>query len=229
MVWQTLYKFCPRLRQWGPITVFGKPVMRTHLMAGTDPHKSGTHTTSTPPSHTLSQAAHPTPQIPPQPKHRHISHFSPVPPGLVKPKHILSPPTHPARAIHMSHTLPTLLTTLISNLSHALDKTPEQKQRDQKTNSRSSNCLFMSHMQISSQFRKPNSPLKPKHPKYITSQQCAPIGCSRQKVGCCCLPTPMTLASGGVRCSHLWSTSQFFRPYGQQCSHSGGVCPQIQG
>ena len=49
--------------------------------------------------------------------------------------------------------------------------------------------------------------------------------------GCCCcwLPTPMTLASGGVRCSRLWSTSQLLRPSGQQCSHSGGVCPQIQG
>ena len=46
---------------------------------------------------------------------------------------------------------------------------------------------------------------------------------------CCCLPTPMTLASGGVRCSRLWSTSQHLRPSGQQCSHSGGVCPQIQG
>ena len=39
----------------------------------------------------------------------------------------------------------------------------------------------------------------------------------------------MALASGGVRCSRLWSTSQLLRPSGQQCSHSGGVCPQIQG
>ena len=38
-------------------------------------------------------------------------------------------------------------------------------------------------MKTSSQFRKPSSPLKPKHPKYITSQQCAPIGCTRQEVG----------------------------------------------
>ena len=34
---------------------------------------------------------------------------------------------------------------------------------------------------------------------------------------------------GGVRCSRLWSTSHLLRPSGQQCSHSGGVCPQIQG
>ena len=27
----------------------------------------------------------------------------------------------------------------------------------------------------------------------------------------------------------LVSTSQLLRPSGQQCSHSGGVCPQIQG
>ena len=43
--------------------------------------------------------------------------------------------------------------------------------------------LITTHMQTSSQFRKPSSPLKPKHPKYITSQQCAPIGCTRQEVG----------------------------------------------
>ena len=46
---------------------------------------------------------------------------------------------------------------------------------------------------------------------------------------CCCLPTPMTLARGGVLCSRLWSTSRLLRPSGLQCSHSGGVCPQIQG
>ena len=38
-------------------------------------------------------------------------------------------------------------------------------------------------MQISSQFRKPSSPLKQTHQKYITSPPCVPIGCTRQKVG----------------------------------------------
>ena len=42
-------------------------------------------------------------------------------------------------------------------------------------------------------------------------------------------PLPWPLLVGGVRCSRLWSTSQLPRPSGQQCSHSGGVCPQIQG
>ena len=42
-------------------------------------------------------------------------------------------------------------------------------------NSRSSNCLFTTHMQTSSQLRNPSSPLKSKHPKYITSQVCEPI------------------------------------------------------
>ena len=42
-------------------------------------------------------------------------------------------------------------------------------------------------------------------------------------------PLPCPLLVGGVRCSRLWSTSQLLRPSGQQCSHSGGVCPQIQG
>ena len=46
---------------------------------------------------------------------------------------------------------------------------------------------------------------------------------------CCCLPTPMTLASGGSPMFLLWSTSQLRRPSCQQCSHSGGVCLQIQG
>ena len=38
-------------------------------------------------------------------------------------------------------------------------------------------------------------------------------------------PLPWLLLVG----SRLWSTSQLLRPSGQQCSHSGGVCPQIQG
>ena len=42
-------------------------------------------------------------------------------------------------------------------------------------------------------------------------------------------PLPWPLRVGGVRCSRLWSTSQLLRPSGQQCSHFGGVCPQIQG
>ena len=42
-------------------------------------------------------------------------------------------------------------------------------------------------------------------------------------------PLPWPLLVGGVRCSRLWSTSQLLRPSGQQCSHSGGVCPHIQG
>ena len=45
----------------------------------------------------------------------------------------------------------------------------------------------------------------------------------------CCLPTPLTLASGGVRSFRLWSNSPPLRPSGQQCSHSSGVCPQIRG
>ena len=42
---------------------------------------------------------------------------------------------------------------------------------------------------------------------------------------CCSLPTPFTIASGGVISSRIWSTSQILRPSGQRCSHSGGVCP----
>ena len=44
---------------------------------------------------------------------------------------------------------------------------------------------------------------------------------------CCCLPTPMALASGGAdlfACSLPASFSVH-----QQCNQSGGVCPQIQG
>ena len=52
-----------------------------------------------------------------------------------------------------------------------------------KTNSRSSNYLFTTHMQISPQCRKPSSPLKQTHTKYITSPPSVPIGCTRQEVG----------------------------------------------
>ena len=53
----------------------------------------------------------------------------------------------------------------------------------------------------------------------------------REWATCCCVvyPLPWPLLVGGVRCSRLWFTSQLLRPSGQQCSHSGGVCPQIQG
>ena len=37
----------------------------------------------------------------------------------------------------------------------------------------------------------------------------------------------MTLASGGGA-SDVPFCGQLLRPSGQQCSHSGGVCPQIQ-
>ena len=46
---------------------------------------------------------------------------------------------------------------------------------------------------------------------------------------CCCLPTPMTLASGGVRSSRMWSTSQLLCPSGHQFRPSSGVCPDFQG
>ena len=46
------------------------------------------------------------------------------------------------------------------------------------------------------------------------SSSCRRIG-SCDSLLCCCLPTPMTLASGAVRSSRLWSTSQLLRPCGQ--------------
>ena len=48
-----------------------------------------------------------------------------------------------------------------------------------KTTWRSSNCLFMTHMQISYQFRKPCSPLKETLSMYITSPPCAPAQVSQ--------------------------------------------------
>ena len=116
-----------RPQQWLPDYRFlCKPAMQTCWMAGNAPHKSGLYAnksgfsisatdkyryldlplTPTPPSQTLSQATHPTL---PQPKHRHISHFLLVPPGLVNPKPnplTHSPPTPPtlprAKHIHLS-------------------------------------------------------------------------------------------------------------------------------
>ena len=41
-------------------------------------------------------------------------------------------------------------------------------------------------------------------------------------------PLTCPLLVGGVRCCRLWCTSQFLRPAGQQFSHFGGACPQIQ-
>ena len=90
----------------------------------TPPHRS--RPWSKPPTHSP-----PTPPMPPQQKHRHMSNNPPVPTELVKPKpnslinSPASPPT-PSRANHI-HTPPTPLTTLISNTSHVLGKTPEPR------------------------------------------------------------------------------------------------------
>ena len=50
------------------------------------------------------------------------------------------------------------------------------------------------------------------------------------KSRCFCLPTPMTLASEGESDVPACGPPASFSVHtGQQCSHSGGVCPQIQG
>ena len=48
---------------------------------------------------------------------------------------------------------------------------------------------------------------------------------------CCCLRTPLTLASGGggFRSFHLWSTSQLLRPSDQQYRHFGGYVHKSRG
>ena len=119
------------MRRYPPSTIYRDlNLPSTQIIQTQNTHRHYT----TPPSQTLAQAAHelpPTPPTPPQPKHRpHLPH---VPPELVKPKpNSLTqspppPPTPPgANHIHMSHAPPTPLTTLISSMSHALDKTPER-------------------------------------------------------------------------------------------------------
>ena len=92
---------------------------------------------------------------------------------------------------------------------------------------------YTAHNQTPSQYKKLTQKTKtPKIPHYTTISTDRE-GTQTRRMCCCCLPTPMTLASvgggGGVRCSRLWSTGQLLQPSGQQCSHSGGVCPQIQG
>ena len=42
-------------------------------------------------------------------------------------------------------------------------------------------------------------------------------------------PLPWPLLVGGVRCSRLWSTSQLFRPSGQQCCLSTGSVHKSRG
>ena len=64
---------------------------------------------------------------------------------------------------------------------------------------------------------------------HLTSRDIGGRACGGVSVLVVVYPLPWPLLVGGVRCSRLWSTSQLLRPSGQQCSHSGGVCPQIQG
>ena len=67
--------------------------------------------------------------------------------------------------------------------------------------------------------------------KYITSLPCVPIGCTGKEVG-------LLLLSTHSHDSCYWGGSLMFPlvvhqpaspPIWQQCSHSDGVCPQIQG
>ena len=83
-----------------------------------------TNTDLTPPS--VAQAAH-SPPPPQRNQNPRISHFPPVPPGLVKPKpYPLTPSSSPrAKHIHMSHTSPYLSPHSSQSTSPALDKIPE--------------------------------------------------------------------------------------------------------
>ena len=158
---------------------------------------------TTPPLPTLVQAPTHSPPTPPRPKHRHVSNTPPVPTGLVKPNpnpliHSSPSPPTPPRAIHISHIPPTPHPThphLTGQLRqtqclnhvyhpHALHSPhliypPHQHYRQPRTITLSADT----HETQSSQFRKPSSPLKQTHAKYITSPPRVPIGCTRQKVG----------------------------------------------
>ena len=163
-------------------------------------------TTPTLPSH---PATLPTP---PQSKHRHTSHTHPVPTGTAfpSPSHArtLSVYTHhmqhQQQYTHHSHIIHRIHIGYQDNLTDRPKfttglQTPHKytdpavkvgkisycrsTYTESKTNLMSSNCLFTTHIQLSAQLRKPSSPLKQNLPNYITSPQCAPIGCTRQGVG----------------------------------------------
>ena len=126
---------------------------------------------------------------------------------ILSPTHTTPPIPSRAKHIHISHTPPTPRTTVISSTLSAVDTKPEPRvppiylththhtssilhtsiaitfTLSQHTHMQHKQQYMQKHMQISSQFRKPSSPLKQKHPKYINSQQCAPIGCTWQGVG----------------------------------------------
>ena len=121
------------MRRYLPSTIYRYlDLPSTHKIQTHNTHKHNTTHSPKPWPKPPTHSPH-TPSTPPQPKHRHISHFSPVPLGLVKTNPIISPihlqhlPPRPEPNIHMSHTPPTPPITLISSTSPALDKQPEPR------------------------------------------------------------------------------------------------------
>ena len=84
-------------------------------------------------------------------------------------------------------------------------------------------CLFTIQKQMSSQSRKPSSPLKQKHLMYKTSQL---LTGRLHKLGGGLL---LFTHSIDPCSSRFWFTSQLIPPAGQQHHHPSGVCPPIQG
>ena len=129
---------CNRIEHWVHLRCIRYPPSTIHRYLDLpstqriQTHTSHRHNT-TPSLPTLVQAPYPLPtyttHATANKTQTHVQH-SPVPRGLVKPKHnslIHSPPSPPtplrAKHIHMSHTPPTPLTST----SHVLDKTPEPR------------------------------------------------------------------------------------------------------
>ena len=95
--------------------------------------------------------------------------------------HFQETDSHSHRLIQTKRSCSTSWLIILEGKHHLMGRSwCQRNQTESTTNSRSSNCLFTSHMQIPSQFRKPSSPLKQTHPKYITSPPCVPIACTRQ-------------------------------------------------
>ena len=90
-------------------------------------------------------------------------------------------------------------------------------------------CSLLHVYQVLSLFRHLQLRQRLSCPVAILSYRLTKLTCASPPVVVVVYPLPWPLLVGGVRCSRLWSTSQLLRPSGQQCSHSGGVCPQIQG
>ena len=142
-----------------------------HALTTTTPHPSPTRVLPSPSHpHTLSAYTHATQPTVPESQSQQPPHQYRVPRQphkQTKDDPITTDTPHGHRPSSRSEIIFIILQVNINGIKNKLEELK----------------LLIQDMHMSLQFRKPSSPLKQTHPKYITLPPCVPIGRTRQEVG----------------------------------------------